>query len=104
MSSAASPLERDAAEYLARRRSQLRGGGGSGGGGVGVDALRADVAAHVAELRAELVELINRDYADFVNVSTSLAGVDAQLRDIRAPLADIRGNVDVREGTPERVR
>eukprot|EP00850_Spirogloea_muscicola_P009839 SM000056S17957 [mRNA] locus=s56:314391:319655:+ [translate_table: standard] len=36
------------------------------------DTLRAELRSHLAALKHELVELINRDYADFVNLSTRL--------------------------------
>lgn len=38
------------------------------------------------ELKTELVELINSDYADFINLSTNLNGVDRMMEDLRKPL------------------
>ncbi|KAF3436858.1 hypothetical protein FNV43_RR19611 [Rhamnella rubrinervis] len=40
------------------------------------DTLRSELQSHLASLNHELIELINRDYADFVNLSTKLVDVD----------------------------
>jgi hypothetical protein len=54
------------------------------------DAYVAELRAHLAALRAELVGLINRDYADFVGLSARLGGVDAAAARMRAPFANLR--------------
>ena len=48
-----------------------------------------------AELKNELVELINVDYADFINLSTNLVGLDKNIDEIRAPLLIIRQEIEV---------
>ncbi|WVZ61273.1 hypothetical protein U9M48_011175 [Paspalum notatum var. saurae] len=60
---------------------------------VPLESLAAELRAHLAQLRAELVGLINRDYADFVGLSARLKGVDAAAARMRAPLAELRDKV-----------
>ncbi|KAL6638274.1 hypothetical protein ACP70R_025846 [Stipagrostis hirtigluma subsp. patula] len=60
---------------------------------VPLESLAAELRAHLASLRAELVGLINRDYADFVGLSARLKGVDAAAARMRAPLAELRDKV-----------
>lgn len=38
------------------------------------------------ELKTELIELINSDYADFINLSTNLNGVDRMMEELQKPL------------------
>ncbi|XP_057785941.1 conserved oligomeric Golgi complex subunit 2 [Salvia miltiorrhiza] len=65
------------------------------------DTLRSELRSHLGALKHELVELINRDYADFVSLSTKLVDVDGVVVRMRAPLLEIkekilsfRGSVD----------
>ncbi|CAA0806933.1 Unknown protein [Striga hermonthica] len=65
------------------------------------DTLRSELRSHLGALKHELVELINRDYADFVSLSTKLVDVDSAVVRMRAPLLEIkekilafRGSVD----------
>ncbi|KAL3652642.1 Conserved oligomeric Golgi complex subunit 2 [Castilleja foliolosa] len=65
------------------------------------DTLRSELRSHLGALKHELVELINRDYTDFVSLSTKLVDVDAAVVRMRAPLLEIkekilafRGSVD----------
>lgn len=65
------------------------------------DTLRSELRSHLGALKHELVELINRDYADFVSLSTKLVDVDGAVVRMRAPLLEIkekilafRGSVD----------
>ncbi|KAL8480742.1 hypothetical protein ACS0TY_027327 [Phlomoides rotata] len=65
------------------------------------DTLRSELRSHLGALKHELVELINRDYADFVSLSTKLVNVDSTVVRMRAPLLEIkekilafRGSVD----------
>ncbi|KAG8056661.1 hypothetical protein GUJ93_ZPchr0005g15061 [Zizania palustris] len=52
---------------------------------VPLDSLVAELRSNLAALRAELVGLINRDYADFVDLSARLKGVDVAAARMRAP-------------------
>ncbi|KAJ3097926.1 Conserved oligomeric Golgi complex subunit 2 [Phlyctochytrium planicorne] len=59
--------------------------------------LKTDLAAKLSSLKNELVELINRDYADFISLSTNLVGADKMIGEINRPLTRIKANVtDVR--------
>ena len=37
-----------------------------------------------------MIELINEDYADFVNLSTNLVGLDQSISQLEAPLVAFR--------------
>ncbi|KAI5081012.1 hypothetical protein GOP47_0004195 [Adiantum capillus-veneris] len=60
---------------------------------VPLETLRAELRSHLRLLKGELVELINRDYADFVNLSTKLVDVDGAVLRMRAPLSDLRSRL-----------
>ncbi|XP_064996363.1 conserved oligomeric Golgi complex subunit 2-like isoform X2 [Musa acuminata AAA Group] len=60
---------------------------------VPLESLAAELRSHLADLKAELVDLINRDYADFVGLSTRLVDVDAAAGRMRAPLVEFRDKV-----------
>eukprot|EP01018_Ginkgo_biloba_P037154 Gb_39305 [translate_table: standard] len=65
---------------------------------VALDTLRVELRGHLAVLKNELVELINRDYADFVNLSTKLVDVDGAVLRMRTPLMELRSKISsVRE-------
>ncbi|KAJ4974413.1 hypothetical protein NE237_007587 [Protea cynaroides] len=57
------------------------------------DNLRSELQSHLSSLKHELVELINRDYGDFVNLSTKLVDVDAAISRMRAPLTELREKI-----------
>ncbi|KAL6497180.1 Conserved oligomeric Golgi complex subunit 2 [Orobanche gracilis] len=57
------------------------------------DTLRSELRSHLDALKHELVELINRDYADFVSLSTKLVDVDAAVVRMRAPLFEIKEKI-----------
>ncbi|KAA8542135.1 hypothetical protein F0562_023287 [Nyssa sinensis] len=65
------------------------------------DTLRSELQSHLSSLKHELVELINRDYADFVNLSTRLVDVDGAIVRMRAPLTEIREKILVFRGSVE---
>ena len=60
---------------------------------VPLDTLRSELRSHLRLLKGELVELINRDYADFVNLSTKLVDVDGAVLRMRSPLNDLRSKL-----------
>ncbi len=41
-------------------------------------------------------DLINKDYPDFVNLSTNLVDLDKAINDLKLPLQAIKAEVDVR--------
>ena len=55
-------------------------------GGTSLDVLRDDLGIYLKVLRSSMIELINQDYADFVNLSTNLVGLDQGILRIREPL------------------
>lgn len=57
------------------------------------DTLRSELQAHLSSLNHELIDLINRDYADFVNLSTKLVDVDSAVLRMRAPLLELRDKI-----------
>lgn len=65
------------------------------------ETLRSELQAHLSSLNHELIDLINRDYADFVNLSTKLVDVDAAVVRMRAPLLELREKIDEFRGALE---
>ncbi|PIA51192.1 hypothetical protein AQUCO_01100194v1 [Aquilegia coerulea] len=57
------------------------------------DNLRSELQSYFSSLQHELVELINRDYGDFVNLSTKLVDVDGAILRMRAPLTELRDKI-----------
>ncbi|CAL9030799.1 unnamed protein product [Prunus brigantina] len=58
------------------------------------DTLRSELQSYLASLNHELIDLINRDYADFVNLSTKLVDVDSAVVRMRAPLVELREKIE----------
>ncbi|KAF7838181.1 conserved oligomeric Golgi complex subunit 2 [Senna tora] len=58
------------------------------------DTLRSELQNYLSSLNHELIDLINRDYADFVNLSTKLVDVDAAVVRMRAPLVELREKIE----------
>ncbi|KAF9115793.1 Conserved oligomeric Golgi complex subunit 2 [Mortierella sp. AM989] len=57
-----------------------------------LEELKSQLIAHMKELKIELIELINSDYADFINLSTNLNGVDRMMDDLQKPLDRMKGD------------
>ncbi|KAL9239363.1 hypothetical protein vseg_013695 [Gypsophila vaccaria] len=55
--------------------------------------LRSQLQSHLSDLKHNLVDLINRDYNDFVSLSTNLLDVDLAVSRMRAPLSDLRSRI-----------
>lgn len=62
----------------------------------GLESLRDDLGVYLKILRNAMIELINRDYADFVNLSTNLTGLDRLIEALKTPLGQLREEVLVR--------
>jgi len=60
---------------------------------VPLESLLNDLKLYSQALDNQLVELINKDYADFVNLSSNLVGVDKILLEIRKPLAQMKNEI-----------
>ncbi|XP_015965966.1 conserved oligomeric Golgi complex subunit 2 [Arachis duranensis] len=65
------------------------------------DTLRSELNSYLSSLNHELIDLINRDYADFVNLSTKLVDVDAAVVRMRAPLVELREKIEQFRGSVE---
>lgn len=55
-----------------------------------LEQIRDDLGLYLKTLRSEMIELINEDYADFVNLSANLIGLDKSIDVIVTPLASLR--------------
>jgi hypothetical protein len=62
---------------------------------LGLERMKTELNTHLKLLKTELVELINRDYQDFINLSTNLKGVDRDIENLKSPLADMQIQVKV---------
>ncbi|KAF9437111.1 Conserved oligomeric Golgi complex subunit 2 [Entomortierella beljakovae] len=63
-----------------------------------LEELKSQLISHMKALKNELIELINSDYADFINLSTNLNGVDKMMDDLQKPLDRMKGDAtNVRE-------
>lgn len=60
-----------------------------------LDELRAELRSYLAELREELVQLINDDYEEFISLGTGLRGETERLKGLERPLGLLRGEVEV---------
>nr|CAG4640736.1 EOG090X03KZ [Eulimnadia texana] len=60
---------------------------------VPLEVLRDDLGVYLKVLRSAMIELINRDYADFVNLSSNLVGLDKKIENLQDPLLTIRDEV-----------
>lgn len=60
-----------------------------------LDELRGELRSYLAELREELVQLINDDYEEFISLGTGLRGEGERLKGLEQPLAGLRTEVEV---------
>ncbi|KAJ8308390.1 hypothetical protein KUTeg_013264 [Tegillarca granosa] len=60
---------------------------------VQLETLRDDLTTYLKILRSAMIELINKDYADFVNLSTNLVGMDKAITNLTVPLGQLREEV-----------
>ncbi|KAF8047931.1 hypothetical protein N665_2759s0003 [Sinapis alba] len=68
------------------------------------DTLRSELRSHLSSLNRELLDHINRDFADFVNLSTKLVDIDATAVRMRAPLLELREEINTFRGSVEAAR
>uniref|UniRef100_A0A182VY84 Conserved oligomeric Golgi complex subunit 2 n=1 Tax=Anopheles minimus TaxID=112268 RepID=A0A182VY84_9DIPT len=66
-----------------------------------LEIIRDDLGLYLKVLRSAMIELINQDYADFVDLSANLIGLDQQIDGIEAPLKKLRDEVDQVKGALE---
>lgn len=60
---------------------------------VQLEEMREDLELYYKLLKTAMVELINQDYADYVNLSTNLVGMDKALNQLSVPLGQLREEV-----------
>ncbi|XP_033733941.1 conserved oligomeric Golgi complex subunit 2-like isoform X2 [Pecten maximus] len=60
---------------------------------VPLETLRDDLSTYLKILRSAMIELINKDYADFVNLSTNLVGMDKAIGNLTTPLSELKDEV-----------
>uniref|UniRef100_A0A182XWN0 Conserved oligomeric Golgi complex subunit 2 n=1 Tax=Anopheles stephensi TaxID=30069 RepID=A0A182XWN0_ANOST len=66
-----------------------------------LEIIRDDLGLYLKVLRSAMIELINQDYADFVDLSANLIGLDQQIDAIEGPLKKLRDEVDQVKGALE---
>ncbi|XP_071080140.1 conserved oligomeric Golgi complex subunit 2-like isoform X1 [Haliotis cracherodii] len=60
---------------------------------VQLETLRDDLNIYLKILKSAMIELINKDYADFVNLSTNLVGMDKAINNLTVPLGQLKEEV-----------
>lgn len=60
---------------------------------VQLEALRQDLEVYFKLLKNAMIELINKDYADFVNLSSNLVGMDKAIGQLREPLLTMKDDM-----------
>lgn len=65
--------------------------------------LRAELRTRSEDLEKELVELVNRDYVDFVGLGSSLSGGDGKAEDLKMGLWGFRRDMESVAGKIEKV-
>lgn len=59
-----------------------------------LELLRDNLGLYLKGLRAAMIDLINEDYADFVNLSANLVGLDQTIETIQRPLEQFRSEIE----------
>nr|XP_058947460.1 conserved oligomeric Golgi complex subunit 2-like [Pocillopora verrucosa] len=62
-------------------------------GSVPLEVLKSNLDEYLKALKHALIELINEDYADFVNLSTNLVGMDKSIANLSVPLGQLKEEV-----------
>ncbi|KAI8784556.1 conserved oligomeric Golgi complex subunit 2 [Biomphalaria glabrata] len=60
---------------------------------VPLETLHDDLDLYLKVIRSAMIELINKDYADFVNLSTNLVGMDKAIMNLSTPLGQLKEEV-----------
>lgn len=69
-----------------------------------LETMRDDLGMYLKLLRSAMIDLINRDYTDFVNLSSNLIGLDKAINDLQAPLGQLKEEVmQVRQALDDEV-
>lgn len=62
---------------------------------VKLETMRDDLGIYLKLLRSAMIDLINKDYTDFVNLSSNLIGLDKAINGLEMPLSQLREEVMV---------
>ncbi|GBM17950.1 Conserved oligomeric Golgi complex subunit 2 [Araneus ventricosus] len=60
-----------------------------------LDTMRDDLNISHKILCTAMIELLNKDYADFVNLSSNLAGLDKSIKSLTLPLQSLKNEIEV---------
>jgi len=72
---------------------------------VPLETLNTELNNYLSDINHELVDLLNKDYTDFVNLSAKLVDVDGAVMRMRAPLVELQSKLKiVREDTSSALR
>ncbi|XP_044937132.1 conserved oligomeric Golgi complex subunit 2-like isoform X3 [Mustela putorius furo] len=71
---------------------------------VQLEELRGDLELYYKLLKIAMVQLINKDYADFFNLSTNLVGMDKALNELSVPLGQLQEVLSLRSSVSEGIR
>lgn len=58
-----------------------------------LEIIRDDLGVYLKVLRSAMIELINQDYADFVDLSANLIGLDRKISGIETPLGKLKDEI-----------
>ncbi|CAK9815058.1 Conserved oligomeric Golgi complex subunit 2 [Anthophora plagiata] len=58
-----------------------------------LETMRDDLGIYLKLLRSAMIDLINRDYTDFVNLSSNLIGLDKAINNLQTPLGQLKEEV-----------
>jgi len=58
--------------------------------------MQDDLGMYLKLLRSAMIDLINRDYTDFVSLSSNLIGLDKAINELQVPLGQLREEVMVK--------
>ena len=61
--------------------------------GIPLETLKEDLSLYLEVLETAMYDLINRDYQDFVSLSSNLVGLDTALEDLSNPLNILKQDV-----------
>ncbi|KAJ2805568.1 hypothetical protein H4S07_003989, partial [Coemansia furcata] len=61
--------------------------------GKDLDGLHLELSQQLLQVRRELHNLIDLRYEDFLGLSSSVAGIDTTISDIKEPLTDLSANI-----------
>lgn len=62
---------------------------------ISLESMRDDLGIYLKVLRLAMIELINKDYANFVNLCATLIGFDKTISKIQVPLGQLNEEVVV---------